>query len=116
MDCLVWTAMWSARIHGGGFQPDDQLLASAGLEGPVNLWDVSSGRNLATLTVHIAGVTGVEFSGDGATLFSCGLDKTIRFWDDATREQRAELPAEERLACLALSLDGRTLASGSGWW
>jgi WD40 repeat protein len=103
-------------VNSVAFSPDDQMLASGGLEGTVKLWDVSSGTNLATLTGHTAGVTGVEFSSDGATIFSCGLDKTIRFWDVATREQRAELLAEERLACLALSPDGRTLASGSGWW
>ena len=80
------------------------------------LWDVRTGTNLATLTGHTAGVTGVAISPDGETLFSCGLDRTIRLWNMRTREQVALLSAKEKLACLALSPDGRSLVSGSGWW
>jgi WD40 repeat protein len=103
-------------VHCVAFSPDDRILASASFDGTMKLWDVAGGTKLATLTGHTAAVTGVTFSLDGATLFSCSLDETIRLWNLATRACLATLPAGKRLACLALSPDGRTLASGSGWW
>ena len=62
------------------FSPDNQLLASASLDGTVKLWDVKTGVELRTLKGRRHWVTSISFSPDGSTLASAGSDSTIKLW------------------------------------
>jgi WD40 repeat protein len=68
------------RVNNVAFSPDGTRLASAGEDG-LKLWDVASGREVATLYGHAFNVTCVVFTPDGRTLISGGHDNTVRFWD-----------------------------------
>lgn len=63
--------------------PDGKLLASAGKDRTVRLWDIASGAEKARLTAHRAAVVQVAFSPDGKTLISCSDDQTALLWDVA---------------------------------
>lgn len=65
---------------------DGKALAS-GDEG-IRLWDVSIGKELATLKGHTELVWSVVFSPDGKTLVAGG-DKTIKLWDVKTGKELA---------------------------
>jgi len=95
------------------FSPDGERLASAADDHTIKLWDVATGRELATLKGHGSLVTCVSYSPDGKTLASASFDKTIRLWDASTYKELAVLSGHtDRVRALAFAPDGRRLASG----
>jgi len=104
------TAVWAARLS-----PDGSLLATAGYDGLVRLWDVSTRQPKHDLKKHTGWVRSVAFSPDGTRLASAGEDGTVVLWDVAAGAEIKALAAHEgAVACVAYAPDGQTLASGGG--
>jgi WD40 repeat protein len=93
------------------FSPNGKVLASAGNDTTVRLWD-TAGKNLATLAGHTEPVYCVTFSPDGKVLASAG-DRTIRLWDVASGQSIKTLKSGY-VRAVTFSPDGKTLASGVG--
>ena len=55
-------------VEAVAFSPDGKLLASAGGDKMVRLWDPATGQELRTLTGHTDWVRSVAFSSDGKLL------------------------------------------------
>jgi len=68
---LVWHVNYS---------PDDSIIASAGVDSQIGLWDSREGELIQMLNGHRQGVTSVLFSPDGLYLASGGLDGVMRLW------------------------------------
>jgi hypothetical protein len=101
--------------------PVDDLLATAGADGAVRLWDLQSRTRRQSLrtdmhkrTGHDARALALAFAPDGSLLASGHVDGSIHLWDMASGEEvRVRLRHEEQMvSALAFSPDGRTLATG----
>ena len=93
--------------------PDKTLLAVAGSTG-VWLYNAKTGGEIALLTGHTKPVSTVAFSPQGDLLVSGSYDGRLRIWNPLTRQLLRELTAGSKVAAIAFSPDGRTLASSNG--
>src|SRR5579859_2419583 len=102
-------------VYHVAFSPDGKILATAGFDNTVKLWDVAAGKELRSLTGHHSGpVYCVAFSPDGKTLATSSLDKTICLWNVEDGKFIRDLKGHAGIVdSVAFSPDGKLLASGS---
>ncbi len=102
------------RVWAVALSPDGKLLASAGDDGAVRLWDAVNARPIATLHTGKERVIYVMFSPDSRTLASCGGDRVIRLWNVETHSPPVELTGHtEEVNSVAFSPDCRNIISAS---
>jgi WD40 repeat protein len=91
------------------------VLASAGLDGPMWLWDPVDGVQLRVLTGHPGGVLTVSWGrvDGGPVLASAGYDGTVRLWG-SQRSARAVIRFENPLFGVSASPDGWLGVAGLG--
>ncbi|MGA7935929.1 MAG: pentapeptide repeat-containing protein, partial [Kovacikia sp.] len=90
------------------------LLASAGDDGTVKLWDTTTGECIQVLAGHGDRIWSLAASQTGKILVSGSDDKTVKIWDVDTGQCLKTLQGHQnRIWSVALSPDGQILASGS---
>ncbi len=62
------------------FSPDGKLLATAGYDRVIRLWDVKTGKYLQKYPSHNGAVFDLAFSPDGTVLASASGDSTCKIW------------------------------------
>jgi WD40 repeat protein len=94
--------------------PDGTRLASGSVENTIRLWDVGTGKELATLKAAEYGVDSVAFSPDGKTLASGAGGNKVMLWNVGIRKGTTLFDKLSQYASplVVFSPDGKTLASG----
>jgi WD40 repeat protein len=98
------------------FGPSSQLQVSASLAGPTVLWDLQRESRIAEpLQVQPSAVNAIAFGGAQDELLAIGeRDGSIRVWDAAARRfGPSSITTDGEVRSLAISRDGKLLASGS---
>ncbi len=101
------------RIRAVAFSPDGTLLATAGEDQNVLIWDKNQVQPLATLTIRGSKIMAIAWCGP-AIVAAGGSDNLIHMLDINTREEVAVLTGHTgTIAALAADPAGRMLISGS---
>jgi eukaryotic-like serine/threonine-protein kinase len=84
-----------SQVNGLAFSPDGRRLITSGTAGndTLKVWDVESGRDIATLSGKPDFYDHVGFSPDGNTLFAVGSKGTVLLWRAPSFE---EITAQEQ--------------------
>lgn len=124
--------LWTAEPDGGGkpvrdllespdsvyavaFSPDSKKLAAAGADRAIRIWEVESGKLLATIEDHADWIFDLAFSPDGKKLASASRDKTAKVFDVEKKEALVTFPGHaETVYCVSFTPDGTQVASGGG--
>jgi len=97
------------------FDPTGDLLASAGDDGSILLWEMDENSTAhSELGRHDGSVWALAFAPDGRSLVSAGADQTVRIWDVSERTESPVFQIENasRVRAVAYSPDGRTVVFG----
>ncbi|MFN4257806.1 MAG: WD40 repeat domain-containing protein [Gemmataceae bacterium] len=82
---LSWTI--ESQRHRGqlvslAVKPDGRQVATAGIDGTIRIWDLTTGELERALVGHNGDIRGLAWSHCGAVLASAGRhDNTVRLWD-----------------------------------
>jgi WD40 repeat protein len=85
-----WAAHWASihAVRSLAFSPCSKMVASAGADNAVRVWDFENSELLCTFRGHTAATNCVCFSSDGKLLASAGEDRTILLWSQADLQKR----------------------------
>ena len=86
-------------------------VASAGADGQVMLWDITTGIPYWTLVAHSSSVTTLASAGE--YLVTAAAGDPLRVWHRDTGESRGEFPAGNTVITTAVAMDASTVITGA---
>ena len=102
----------SKKVNVLALSPDSSLVATAGGEGLVKVWDVRLGREVRTCGGVSGPLYAVQFSPDGRYVAAAGLDHHVFLWSVTDGHLVSTLKGhQEPIGEIAFSRTGRYLAS-----
>jgi WD40 repeat protein/serine/threonine protein kinase len=95
------------------FSRDGRLVASAGDDHQIKIWEASTGRELLALPDQSPSVQSLAFSPVQDYLASASFDNTVKLWDTQTGKLIRTFAGHlSRVFGVAFSADGRRIAAG----
>lgn len=113
----AWTRLLRDDRPGGvndvDLSRDGRRAVTASDNGAAAIWDVSSGRRVASLRHQRGPVNSVQFSPDGRRVVTAGRDGTARVWDIAGRALRRLRPGRGTVWSAAFDRAGQRIITGT---
>lgn len=111
-DETISITLWDTQTGQRQITLDGKILASAGWDNTIRLWNPQNCEHISTFTVP-DNLYALAFSRDGNILAGGGEDDKVRLWDSHSGNLRAVLNGHYAdVEALVFSPDRRTLASG----
>ena len=92
---------------------DGRILATAGGDNLIKVWDVASGQELRVLRGHTVVVSHLCLSADGRTLVSADVDNKIKVWTTDPTGETNVLTHEGIVVYTAVAPEGELLATSN---
>jgi len=100
-------------VEAVAFSPGDgRTLLTGSQDGTARLWDAATTAPLCPPLQHPGPVEGVAFAPDGVTFSTLCQDGSVRLWS-MPRPNHLSFPQGSNLMALAVSSDGRLIATGT---
>ncbi|KAG9390876.1 Protein tyrosine kinase [Carpediemonas membranifera] len=106
----------NAPVNCLSVSPDGEVIASAGADHAIKLWDSETGKRIKTLKGHTDDVTSIAFTSDSESLISGSWDQTAKVWWelwDCEQTITTMKGHTDTIECVAVSPDGNIVVSGS---
>jgi WD40 repeat protein len=102
----------STEVMACAITPDGTRIVSASDDLTLMVWDLETGRVLATLEGHVLGVTACAVTPDGRRAVSASWDHVLKVWDLETGRALATLESHsEGVTACAVTSDGRVVSA-----
>ena len=115
-DTFESSLAYISTVFSVAFSPDGTMLAAGEGDGVVQLWNVTSRKEIGSLFAENSNeIPSLAFSPDGKFLAGGNDQGMAQLWDVATKQRiGSPLTTDNRtVASVAFSPDGQTLATGS---
>ncbi|MEO7730253.1 MAG: WD40 repeat domain-containing protein [Kofleriaceae bacterium] len=104
----------TALVRACAVTQDGRYVVSASYDQTLKVWELASGRALATLEGHTARVTACAVTPDGRHVVSASNDKTLKVWELASGRALATLAGHtDAVTACAVTPNGRHVVSAS---
>ena len=102
----------ATAIRFADFSPDPNQIMTAGIDGKIRLWDLSTKKEIREFADHGSPIDSFQISREGGLIASGGRDQTIKIWsaNDGKLIQSVDTK-KKSINGLALAADGKLVAS-----
>jgi WD40 repeat protein len=114
--CLEKRFSWHKDdVHAVAISPNGLNALTGSQDKTMKLWEIATGKCLATFAGHEGTIHFVSFSPDGRFAISGSKDSTLRIWDLASGACLRTLKARQKILSADISPDGWYIIAGSDY-
>jgi WD40 repeat protein len=111
---VIWSLAVPFAVNGMAWNAGGSLLAAAGGDGNIYVWDMNLGKLVQTFSGHRSSAIRVTFNQRGNLLASTGWDGRLRLWNVLTGDEICNWPFEWEQYHVKFSSDDSSLSLFGG--